>query len=153
MWLPTCKKPNRIHPKCLTCRPSVSRWATSTSGATFQLIDDLLDFTSCEQVMGKPTAADLKLGLATAPVLFAARRFPELNPMIMRRFSEKGDVETARDLVAQVCWPMSSFYWSIPARTATFTGKSVLYNWTFNFMYSWVWHNTILRYKQDIYSL
>ena len=37
-----------------------------------QLVDDLLDFTSSEALMGKPTAADLKLGLATAPVLFAA---------------------------------------------------------------------------------
>ncbi|XP_052803456.1 all trans-polyprenyl-diphosphate synthase PDSS1-like [Mya arenaria] len=70
-------------------------------GISFQLIDDLLDFTSCDLVMGKPTAADLRLGLATAPVLFAAKKFPELNAMIMRRFSEKGDVETARELVAQ----------------------------------------------------
>ena len=38
-----------------------------------QLVDDLLDFTSSESVMGKPTAADLKLGLATAPVLYAAQ--------------------------------------------------------------------------------
>jgi len=144
MWLPTCKKPNKT---AFTCRPSVSRWATSTSGATFQLIDDLLDFTSCEQVMGKPTAADLKLGLATAPVLFAARRFPELNPMIMRRFSEKGDVETARDLVAQVCWSMSSFYCSIPARTAT----SFLYVGHFVWGISWVWQSMNLRSKQDIY--
>ncbi|WAR06167.1 DPS1-like protein [Mya arenaria] len=36
-------------------------------GISFQLIDDLLDFTSCDLVMGKPTAADLRLGLATAP--------------------------------------------------------------------------------------
>jgi decaprenyl-diphosphate synthase subunit 1 len=40
--------------------------------------------------MGKPTAADLRLGLATAPVLFAAQKHLELNPMIMRRFSEEG---------------------------------------------------------------
>ena len=52
--------------------------------------------------MGKPTAADLRLGLATAPVLFAASKFPELNAMIMRRFCEDGDVEKARDFVAQV---------------------------------------------------
>ena len=52
--------------------------------------------------MGKPTAADLRLGLATAPVLFAAAKFPELNAMIMRRFCEKGDVEKAREYVAQV---------------------------------------------------
>ena len=42
-------------------------------GIAFQLVDDLLDFTSTEEMMGKPTAADLKLGLATAPVLFAAQ--------------------------------------------------------------------------------
>ena len=52
--------------------------------------------------MGKPTAADLRLGLATAPVLFAAQKHLELNPMIMRRFSEEGDVGRARELVAQV---------------------------------------------------
>ncbi|CAG5132281.1 unnamed protein product, partial [Candidula unifasciata] len=70
-------------------------------GIAFQLIDDLLDFVSCESVMGKPTAADLKLGLATAPVLFAAQEYPELHPMIMRRFSGSGDVERARALVAK----------------------------------------------------
>lgn len=39
-------------------------------GIAFQLVDDLLDFVSSSSTMGKPTAADLKLGLATAPVLF-----------------------------------------------------------------------------------
>ena len=42
-----------------------------------QLVDDLLDFTSCDAIMGKPTAADLRLGLATASVLFAAYYLPE----------------------------------------------------------------------------
>jgi len=37
--------------------------------------------------------------LATAPVLFACEKFPELNVMIMRRFSEEGDVERAYDFV------------------------------------------------------
>ena len=52
--------------------------------------------------MGKPTAADLKLGLATAPVLFAAQQHPELNTLIMRRFTKKGDVEKAWHYVQQV---------------------------------------------------
>jgi decaprenyl-diphosphate synthase subunit 1 len=43
-------------------------------GLAFQLVDDLLDFVSSSAAMGKPTAADLKLGLATAPVLFACER-------------------------------------------------------------------------------
>ena len=47
-------------------------------GIAFQLVDDLLDFIVSADQLGKPAAADLKLGLATAPVLFAAEMFPEL---------------------------------------------------------------------------
>lgn len=43
-------------------------------GLAFQLVDDMLDFVSSAETMGKPTAADLKLGLATAPVLFACEK-------------------------------------------------------------------------------
>ena len=43
-------------------------------GMAFQLVDDILDFVSSDDTMGKPTSADLKLGLATAPVLFAAEK-------------------------------------------------------------------------------
>ena len=50
---------------------------------------------------GKPSAADLSLGLATAPVLFASEQFPELNRLILRRFSEPRDVETAFRLELQ----------------------------------------------------
>ncbi|XP_043739561.1 all trans-polyprenyl-diphosphate synthase PDSS1 isoform X1 [Cervus elaphus] len=70
-------------------------------GIAFQLIDDVLDFTSCSDQMGKPTSADLKLGLATGPVLFACQQFPEMNAMIMRRFSSPGDVDRARQYVLQ----------------------------------------------------
>jgi decaprenyl-diphosphate synthase subunit 1 len=68
-------------------------------GIAFQLVDDLLDFVSSQAELGKPTATDLKLGLATAPVLFASEKFPELNTLIMRRFSEPGDVERAYEAV------------------------------------------------------
>ncbi|GAB1286012.1 All trans-polyprenyl-diphosphate synthase PDSS1 [Apodemus speciosus] len=70
-------------------------------GIAFQLIDDVLDFTSCSDQMGKPTSADLKLGIATGPVLFACQQFPEMNAMIMRRFSLPGDVDKARQYVLQ----------------------------------------------------
>ncbi|VDM24892.1 unnamed protein product [Toxocara canis] len=69
-------------------------------GLAFQLIDDLLDFVSTSAAMGKPTANDLRLGLATAPVLFAAQEHPELNRLISRRFSKEGDVDIARKMVA-----------------------------------------------------
>merc|ERR1711936_1423753 len=70
-------------------------------GIAFQLVDDWLDFVSSADMLGKPSAADLSLGLATAPVLFASEQFPELNKLILRRFSEKGDVETAFRLVME----------------------------------------------------
>ncbi|KAJ8337055.1 hypothetical protein SKAU_G00382750 [Synaphobranchus kaupii] len=70
-------------------------------GIAFQLVDDVLDFTSCANHLGKPSAADLRLGLATGPVLFACQQFPELHAMIMRRFSSSGDVERAWQFVRE----------------------------------------------------
>ncbi|XP_028821033.1 all trans-polyprenyl-diphosphate synthase PDSS1 isoform X2 [Denticeps clupeoides] len=70
-------------------------------GIAFQLVDDVLDFTSCASLLGKPSAADLRLGLATGPVLFACQQFPELHAMIMRRFSSSGDVDRAWSYVLQ----------------------------------------------------
>ena len=46
-------------------------------------------------------AADMKLGLATAPVLFATKKHPQLNDLIARRFGWPGDVEEAFKLVLE----------------------------------------------------
>ncbi|ETE62818.1 Decaprenyl-diphosphate synthase subunit 1, partial [Ophiophagus hannah] len=70
-------------------------------GIAFQLVDDVLDFTSCSEQLGKPASADLKLGIATGPVLFACQQFPEINAMIMRRFTYPGDVQRAQEFVLQ----------------------------------------------------
>lgn len=43
----------------------------------------------------------LKLGLATAPVLFGMEDFPELEPLIERKFSGTGDVSKALDMLAK----------------------------------------------------
>ncbi|KAF9133094.1 coq1 putative hexaprenyl diphosphate synthase [Mortierella sp. 14UC] len=68
-------------------------------GLAFQLVDDMLDFTASSDEFGKPAGADLKLGLATAPVLFAWEEYPELGKLIKRNFDQQGDVELAWDLV------------------------------------------------------
>lgn len=70
-------------------------------GLCFQIVDDMLDYTSSDAAIGKPSQADLKLGLATAPILFAWRERPELGELIARKFSEPGDVEIARKAVDQ----------------------------------------------------
>ncbi|CAJ0593105.1 unnamed protein product [Cylicocyclus nassatus] len=68
-------------------------------GLAFQLVDDLLDFIASSDTVGKPVAADLKLGLATGPVILAAQQYPELNVLMARKFAERGDVDRARDIV------------------------------------------------------
>jgi hexaprenyl-diphosphate synthase len=61
-----------------------------------KLVDDMLDFTISSKEFGKPVGADLKLGLATAPVLYAWEEYPELGPLIERKFSQEGDVVKVR---------------------------------------------------------
>ena len=61
-------------------------------GLAFQLVDDMLDYTSKGEDLGKPAGADLELGLATAPLLFAWKENPELGALVGRKFSGEGDV-------------------------------------------------------------
>ncbi|KAI1198860.1 hexaprenyl pyrophosphate synthetase-like protein [Nemania serpens] len=70
-------------------------------GLAFQLVDDMLDYTKSGKDLGKPAGADLELGLATAPLLFAWKTTPELGVLVGRKFEQEGDVQRARDLVVQ----------------------------------------------------
>lgn len=67
-------------------------------GLAFQIVDDMLDYSASAAHLGKPSNADLKLGLATAPVLFAWRQHPELGALIKRKFAQEGDIDRARTL-------------------------------------------------------
>ncbi|TKX21703.1 polyprenyl synthetase-like protein 1 [Elsinoe australis] len=68
-------------------------------GLAFQLVDDMLDYTVGQTELGKPAGADLELGLATAPLLFAWRERRELGELVGRKFGREGDVEKAREIV------------------------------------------------------
>ena len=48
-----------------------------------------------------PILFPCRLGLATAPVIFASDQFPELNELIKRRFNQLGDVDKAFRLVME----------------------------------------------------
>jgi hexaprenyl-diphosphate synthase len=62
-------------------------------GLAFQLVDDMLDYVISGEELGKPAGADLELGLATAPLLFAWEQCEELGRLVGRKFSEPGDVQ------------------------------------------------------------
>jgi hexaprenyl-diphosphate synthase len=61
------------------------------------LVDDVLDYESGEAALGKPGGADLKLGLATGPALYAWEEHPEMGALIARKFEKEGDVELVCD--------------------------------------------------------
>ena len=66
-----------------------------------QIVDDVLDLTASSTLLGKPALNDIKSGLATAPVLLAAEEYPELKPLILRRFKGSGDLAQAVALIGQ----------------------------------------------------
>jgi all-trans-nonaprenyl-diphosphate synthase len=68
-------------------------------GIAFQIVDDILDFTSSTETLGKPSGSDLKQGNLTAPVLFTLEEYPQLHESIAREFNEPGDLADAVALV------------------------------------------------------
>jgi len=68
-------------------------------GLAFQIVDDILDFTSPTEVLGKPSGSDLISGNITAPALFAMEENPYIEVLIEREFSQEGDIEKALDFI------------------------------------------------------
>ena len=71
-------------------------------GMAFQIVDDILDFTSDETRLGKPVGSDLRQGLVTLPVLCYLERHPgdhDLNALLNGR---AGDPEVVNRVVQAV---------------------------------------------------
>jgi geranylgeranyl pyrophosphate synthase len=66
-------------------------------GMAFQMVDDILDFSSTAKSLGKPVASDLRLGLVTLPALIhfeANPASPQLGLLQNGEKLQEGDVES-----------------------------------------------------------
>jgi len=54
-----------------------ARWFGYQIGMAFQIVDDVLDFTGEQEVVGKPVASDLRQGLITLPTLYYIESHPD----------------------------------------------------------------------------
>ncbi|KAM7492490.1 hypothetical protein LguiA_035411 [Lonicera macranthoides] len=68
-------------------------------GLSFQVVDDILDFTQSAEQLGKPAGSDLAKGNLTAPVIYALEKEPELREIIESEFCETGSLDRAIELV------------------------------------------------------
>jgi len=59
-------------------------------GISFQIVDDILDFTGEGKVLGKPVASDLSEGTATLPVIYALESADQSERETVRKIMEQG---------------------------------------------------------------
>jgi geranylgeranyl pyrophosphate synthase len=91
-------------------------------GIAFQVVDDVLDFTSTEKELGKPVGSDLAQGTLTLPAMLLLERYPEDNPVrelftnrdmagAARREKIKRAIEmVAESSIVEECYKVASDY-------------------------------------------
>ncbi|MEZ4634696.1 MAG: polyprenyl synthetase family protein [Caldilineaceae bacterium] len=62
-------------------------------GMAFQIVDDILDFTSDENTLGKPAGSDLRQGTLTLPFFYYLRSHPQPQRVIDRLVTAREDAE------------------------------------------------------------
>jgi geranylgeranyl pyrophosphate synthase len=71
-------------------------------GMAFQIVDDVLDFTSDEARLGKPVGSDLRQGLFTLPVLYYMEQHPDDRDIAALLMGRSGDGERVDRVVRAV---------------------------------------------------
>jgi octaprenyl-diphosphate synthase len=69
-------------------------------GITFQVVDDILDFTGDEKELGKPVINDLKEGRITLPLIHALAHAGEGDRRRLRELAQKVQPENAPEILA-----------------------------------------------------
>jgi octaprenyl-diphosphate synthase len=70
-------------------------------GIAFQLVDDLLDFTSDSAKLGKPVLSDLREGKVTLPLIRLLKKHPKYAPIVRAAMEEPmGETKRAEEVLA-----------------------------------------------------
>jgi len=72
-------------------------------GMAFQIIDDVLDFTSEQSTVGKPVASDLRQGIITLPAIYFIEQNPEDKDMAHILSGNHYEESVMDRLVASIC--------------------------------------------------
>ena len=64
-------------------------------GMAFQLVDDMLDFTAREKILGKPVGGDLREGKVTLPLVYALERAAPAERAIVENILARRDYQQA----------------------------------------------------------
>lgn len=85
-------------------------------GIAFQIVDDIMDFTSDEKTLGKPVGSDLVQGTLTLPAMLLLERYPEDNP-VRSIFENRGAQDIARAIemvrnssIVEDCYQLATEY-------------------------------------------
>ena len=85
-------------------------------GIAFQIVDDVFDFISDENILGKPVGSDLEQGTLTLPSMLLLERYPDDNP-VQRLFESKDNsnisvaIEMVRDSsIVDDCYTIATEY-------------------------------------------
>jgi octaprenyl-diphosphate synthase len=73
-------------------------------GIAFQLMDDILDYTSCEEEFGKPVGKDLREGKITLPLIYTLSGFEqaEIEKLEDQFKNQKANDEDYRKMISKV---------------------------------------------------
>jgi octaprenyl-diphosphate synthase len=93
LFAAACALPALFRPSTLHLTDALLEFG-SHLGISFQLVDDLLDFTAASGQLGKPVMADLREGRATLPIILLLPKLSRKNRERLRGVVTSGTFET-----------------------------------------------------------